>query len=111
MFIGAESPTLVVGEQVVWRVSAVFRVPDLGRVEVVGTVEVDVTSGAMPIPADLAPELERKAELLADRLPPYRPKGPVPEKYRPKHIPPAPQIVFDEEGLPVVILANLQETG
>lgn len=111
MLIGAESPTLVISDEVVWRVPAVFGVPDLGRVGVVGTVDVDVTSGAMALPLDLAPELERQAEALAERLPPYQPKGPVPEKYRPKHIPPAPQIVFDEKGLPVIVPANLQETG
>jgi len=83
MLIGAELPTLVVGEQVVWRVPAVFRVPDLGRVGVVGTIDVEVSSGVMTIPTDLGPALERKAEELAQRLPPYQPKGPVPEKYRP----------------------------
>lgn len=94
MLIGAESPALVVGEQIVWRVPAVFRVPDLGRVGIVGTVDVDVSSGSMTIPSDLGAELERKAEELAKRLPPYQPKGPVPEKYRPKHLPPAPKIVL-----------------
>lgn len=109
MLIGAELPTLVVGEQVVWRVPAVFRVPDLGRVGVVGIIEVEVNSGVMTIPSDLGPELERKAEELAERLPPYQPKGPVPAKYRPQHLPPAPTLVLDEAGFPTVVASSPQE--
>jgi hypothetical protein len=111
MLIGAEAPTLVVGEQIVWRVPAVFCTPDLGRVGVVGAVDVDVNSGVMTIPTDLGPALEHKAEELAERLPPYQPKGPVPEKYRPAHIPPAPTIVLDEAGMPTVVTSPTQETG
>ena len=111
MLIGAELPTLVVGEQVVWRVPAVFRVPDLGRVGVVGTIDVEVSSGVMSIPTDLGPELEGKAEELAQRLPPYQPKGPVPDKYRPQHIPPAPTIVLDEAGFPTVVASPPQEAS
>jgi hypothetical protein len=111
MLIGAELPTLVVGEQVVWRVPVVFRVPDLGRVGVVGTIEVEVSSGVMSISTNLSAELETKAEELAQRLPPYQPKGPVPERYRPKHIPPAPTIVLDEAGFPMVVTSPTQETS
>jgi hypothetical protein len=112
MLIGAEPPTLVVGEQVVWRVPAVFRVPDLGRVGLVGTIDVEVSSGVMTLPTDLGPELERKAEELAERLPPYQPKkGPVPEKYQPHHIPPAPTLVLDEAGFPTVVASPPQEAS
>lgn len=111
MLIGAELPALVIGEQVVWRVPAVFRVPDLGRVGVVGTIDVEVNSGVMTIPTDLDLELEGKAEELAERLPPYQPKGPVPEKYRPHHIPPAPIIVLDEAGFPTVVASPTQEAS
>lgn len=111
MFIDADPPTLVVSERIVWRAPAVFSVPDVGRVGVVGCIEVDVTTGEMDMTPDLKAAIEDQAETLAQRLPPYQPKGPVPEKYRPKHIPPAPQIIFDEEGLPIVVPADLQETG
>jgi hypothetical protein len=111
MLIDAEAPTLVVGEQVVWRVPAVFSAPGAGRVGVVGLVEVDVTTGEMNITPELKAAIEHQAKVLAERLPPYQPKGPAPEKYRPKHIPPAPQIVYDEHGLPVVVPANPQKTG
>lgn len=108
MLIDAEPPTLVVGEQVVWRVPAVFSAPGAGRVGVVGLIEVDITTGEMNVTTELKAAIEHQAEVLAERLPPYQPKGPVPEKYRPKHIPPAPQIVYDENGLPVVISTNPQ---
>jgi hypothetical protein len=54
--------------------------------------------------------IEAQAEEMAKHLPPYQPKGPVPEKYRPKHIPPAPKIIFDEQGLPVIVPANALES-
>lgn len=103
MLIDAEPPTLVVGEQVVWRVPAVFSAPGAGRVGVVGLIEVDVTTGEMNVTPELKAAIEDQAEALAERLPPYQPKGLVPDKYRPKHIPPAPQIVYDENGLPAVL--------
>jgi hypothetical protein len=111
MLIGAEAPTLVVGRQIVWRVQAVFRVPDLGRVGVVGAIEVDVSSGVMTIPPKLKKELERKAEELAERLPPYQPKGPVSEKYHPEHIPPAPTAVLDADGFPTIVTSPAQKAG
>jgi len=43
--IGADSPTLVVGERVVWRVPAWFGLLHTGRLGIVGTVGVDVSSG------------------------------------------------------------------
>ena len=108
MLIDAEPPTLVVGEQVVWRVPAVFSAPGSGRVGVVGLVEIDVTTGEMNVTPELKAAIEHQAEALAERLPPYQSKGPVPEKHRPKHIPPAPHIVYDENGLPVVVSTNPQ---
>jgi len=111
MLIDADPPTLVVGEQVVWRVPAVLSAPGAGRVGVVGSVEVDVTSGEMNTTLERKVALERQAEEMAERLPPYQPKGPVPEKYLPKHIPPAPKIVFDENDLPIVVPTQAQEAG
>jgi hypothetical protein len=99
MLIDAEPPTLVVGEQVVWRVPAVLSAPGTGRVGVVGVVEVDVATGEMNVIPELKAAIEAQAEALAKRLSPYQPKDPVPAKYRPNHIPPAPQIVYDEKGL------------
>ena len=111
MLIDADPPTLVVGDQVVWRVPAWIGFPHTGRAGVVGAVDVDVTTGTMNNTPECKADLERQAEVVAARQPPYHPKGPVPEKYRPQHLPPAPKIVFDEKGLPVVVPADASETG
>lgn len=96
--IGADPPTLVVGEQVVWRVPAWIGFPHTGRVGVVGVVDVDVTTGAMNNTPECKAEIERRAEELAARQPPYQPKGEVPEAFLPKHIPPAPKVTIAEDG-------------
>lgn len=111
MLIDADPPTLVVGEQVVWRVPAVFSRPGAGRVGIVGAVEVNVTTGEMNATLENKAAIERQAEELASHLPPYQPKGPVPEQYRSHHLPPAPQIVFDEQGLPVVVPSPSPKAG
>ena len=54
--MGAESPTLLLGERVVWRVPAVLSAAHIGRVGVVGTVDVDVQTGTM----DTAPGLRHE---------------------------------------------------
>src|SRR5215212_5002074 len=43
----AEAPTLVIGEQVVWRVPAVLTASQVGNVGIAGYVEVDVQNGQM----------------------------------------------------------------
>jgi hypothetical protein len=109
--IGAESPTLVIGEQaVVWRVPARLAFPDTGRVGTVGAVEVDVTSGAMNNTPVCKADIERCAEALAAKLPPYQPKTEVPAAFLPKHIPPAPKLVLNENGIPVVAATSKEET-
>ena len=108
--IGAEAPTLVVGEQVVWRVPAWFSSPDVGRVGVVGTVEVDVTTGAMNNSLECKAQLERGAQQLAARLPPYQPKAARPE-YLAKNVPPAPNLILDEKGFPTVVTSSPGEAG
>lgn len=90
MLLDADPPTLVVGEHVVWRVPAVFSRPGAGRVGIVGAVEVNVTSGEMNASLENKAAIERQAEELVAHLPPYQPKGPLPEKYRPAIFPPPP---------------------
>ncbi len=111
MLIDADPPTLVIGEQVVWRVPAWIGFPHTGRVGIVGVVDVDVKTGAMNNSPECKTQIERRAEEVAAHQPPYQSKGPVPEKYRPKHIPPAPQIIFDETDLPMVVPTSSPETS
>jgi len=110
--IRAETPTLVIGEQtVVWRVPARLAFPDTGRLGTVGAVEVDVATGVMNNTPECKAEIERRAEALAAKLPPYQPKTNVPEPFLPKHVPPAPKLILDENGLLVVAGTANQEAG
>lgn len=79
--IGAETPTLVLGDQVAWRVPAVFTAPHVGHVGVVGTVEVDVQTGEMNNISAYKVQIERSAQELAERLPPYPTKREVTAQY------------------------------
>jgi hypothetical protein len=77
--------------------------PHLGQVGTVGLIDVDVVTGAMTNTPETKAEIERQAEALAQRLPPYQPKGETPAAYLPKHVPPAPKLILNEKGIPVVI--------
>ncbi len=93
----AELPTLVIGEQVVWRVPSVLTASHVGRVGEVGTVDVDVQTGAMNnLPACKDAIMQRARELVKT-LPPYQPRRTVSDQYIPKHIPRAPLIKLPDE--------------
>lgn len=89
-------PTLVVGEQVVWRVPVSFGLPQLGQIGTIGTIEVDVKTGKMGAARQAKADLERKAEELAARMPPYRPRQTTPAEYLAKNVPPAPKLPLTE---------------
>lgn len=95
--IGAEMPTLVMGERPVWRVPAALSFPRYGRVGSVGTVDVDVETGKMSNLAQAKDEVERHAEALAERLPPYQPRETMPPALLHAHIPPAPKLSLAED--------------
>ncbi len=98
LMLGADSPTLVIGEQVVWRVPVWIGFPHIGRAGTVGTVDVDVQTGAMNATLERKAELERCAEALAARLPAYQPREALPTQYLAKDVPPAPQLTIGEDG-------------
>ena len=78
--LGADPPTLVVGERAVWRVPAWIGFPSTGRVGVVGTVDVDVETGELLNP------LERKAAIeryLEEEVKPRLPKDRQPVRELP----------------------------
>ncbi len=108
--LGAKDPTLVIGEQIVWRVSAWLSSPGVGQVGVVGTVEVDVNTGAMNNSPKCKAEIIRRAEELAALLPPYQPKK-SPERYLAKNIPPAPQLRILEDGTLVPVTPSEKEAA
>jgi hypothetical protein len=98
LLIDAAPPTLVVGDQVVWRVPAWISFLHTGRAGMVGTVDVDVTTGTMNNTPECKADLEAQAEAVVARQPPYRPKDKVPEQYLAKNVPPAPKLCILEDG-------------
>jgi hypothetical protein len=109
LLISADLPTLVVGDQVVWRAMAWISFPHTGRAGMVGAVEVNVTTGAMNNTPELKAEIERRAEEVANRQPPYRPKDKVPEQYLAKNVPPAPTLRILEDGTFAVVTISEKE--
>lgn len=96
MLISADPPTLVIGEQVVWRVPAYFSAPSAGRIGTVGAVDVDVETGQLLNLTKCRAEIERCATKLASQLPPFTPFK-VPTKYVPTNVPPAPKLELPTE--------------
>jgi hypothetical protein len=97
--IGAEAPTLVIGEQPVWRVPAYLSFPRFGRVGMVGAVDVDVETGVIhnQLPHKIA--LEQAANELAQRLPPYQPRQVMPKEFLSRNIPVASKLCLTEDDL------------
>ena len=72
--VGADEPDLIIGIRTIWRVPAYFSAPQVGRVDTVGFVEVDVLTGEMISTAMCKVEIEKHAKDLATNLPPYQPR-------------------------------------
>lgn len=69
-----QTPSLVIGERVVWRVPVVFTAAHVGVVGQVGAIDVDVESGEMIRPEGVEEAMLCAAEELAKGLPPYQPR-------------------------------------
>jgi hypothetical protein len=77
----ALSPTLVIGEKVVWRVPVALTMPHVGQAGTVGVIEVEVETGAMNNTPGRQAEIERCAAALAAKVRPYEPRRETPAKY------------------------------
>jgi hypothetical protein len=71
MMMGAEAPTLVVGERTVWRVPVRFTAPHVGRVGTVGALDVDTQTGELYDTTAVKQSILHCAKLLAEKLPPF----------------------------------------
>lgn len=79
--MGARTPKLVVGEQVVWRVPVVLTAPPVGEIGIVGEIDVDVQNGNMDNTPTRVVELQAQGIELGKNLPPYTVRGEVPPAY------------------------------
>jgi len=96
--MGADLPSLVVGERVVWRVPVWISFPGLGKVGTVGTVDVDVETGEMNNLAGRKAEIERSLEELKPHLPLDKlQERHAPPEYVAKNVPPIPKIYLPED--------------
>jgi hypothetical protein len=103
--IGAGEPILAVdGQSAVWRVPAIFTATHVGEIGVVGTVDVDVQSGAMTNTASCKATILQRAQRLAAKMPRYTPRSTSAETY----------VAYDQQptvtapqGDPFAILAYL----
>jgi hypothetical protein len=97
--IGAEIPTLVLGERAVWRVPAWLSFPRYGRVGAVGAVDVDVETGKMVNLPQCKAEIESCAEELVQRLPLYQPRQIMPPELLHTNFPAVPKLHLEEDEL------------
>ena len=66
MMVAAGQPTLLLRDQPVWHVPAVLRLPGLGDVSTLGTVEVDAqTGGIIPLSSDQISRMQDLAHAIA----------------------------------------------
>ena len=102
--MGAEPPTLVIGERIVWRVPVHFSAPPVGIVGTVGMVDVDVQTGEKINTPFCKSAIENRATELVTKLPPFQLFQAVPEACIPKHIPHATLLELPEDE-PILTLA------
>jgi len=73
----AGDPTLLVGDQTIWRVPVRFAPPDLGPMATIGSIDVDAVSGELFAPTDKeVDQMMKFVNALAANLPPYTNKSP-----------------------------------
>lgn len=87
--MGAEAPQLVIGEpDVFWRVPVILTASPLGRVGIVGVVDVQVETGEIEEAAACKQQILQAARELAAKLPPYQPRSEMPAGYESITLPP-----------------------
>ena len=99
MLVEADPPLLVVSENVCWRVPAYISFPDMGRVDVIGTVIVDATTGKI-IEAEKSKIeiLQYLEERVKPKLPPDKfVARKVSPQFIPSDIPQAEQITLPKK--------------
>ena len=75
MMVSAGQPTLILEDAPLWRVPAVLRLPGLGEVTVLGTVDVDAKSGDLQ---PLSPQQITRMQDVAHALATHFASSPAP---------------------------------
>lgn len=100
--MGADEPTLLVGDGTYWRVPVHLSTPQVGIIGQVGAIDVDAVSGEMIDVATQKAQIEQQARTLMRNLPPFRPHNTVPTAYLPHPNQRAPQLILNDEDEPIV---------
>jgi hypothetical protein len=103
--MGADEPTLVVGECTFWRVPVHLSTPQAGIVGPVGEIDVDAITGEMINVAAQKAIIEQKARSLIVNLPPFRSHSTVPDAYLPHSDRRAPQLDLDDADNPMMTIS------
>jgi hypothetical protein len=81
MTMTAQTPTLLIGARVVWRVPVIFTAAHIGPVGCVGEVDVDVATGAMNNTSAVKEMILNQARKLTATMPPYQPRTATPQAW------------------------------
>lgn len=104
--MGAEEPTLVVGDNTVWRVPVHLSTPQSGVLGQIGAVDVDAATGELLALIRCKSALEERAQSLMATVPPFQPKRLLHEMSAAYSVPRAPKITLDDNDEPVIIAAS-----
>jgi hypothetical protein len=95
--MGGESPILIVGERIIWRVPAYISFPHTGRAGIAGYIDVDVETGAMNNTPEHQAEIEKFATEIAKQQSPLKLRESSAE-YLAKNIPHAKNMLLTDDG-------------
>ena len=104
--MGADEPTLVVGDNTVWRVPVHLSTPQSGIVGQIGTVDLDAVTGEFLALATCKLQLAQRAQALMATMPSFRPKRLLHEVPSTYTVPQAPRITLDANDEPVISAAS-----
>ena len=82
----AQTPALVIGKDVVWRVPVVLTSAQVGHVGTVGEIDVNVATGAMDASPIYKERILVQARKLTTILPPYQPATSTPHEWLAKDL-------------------------
>lgn len=86
--LSAKSPTLVIGESIMWRIPVILTAPHVGPVGEIGVMHVNVQTGEMDNTPEQLAKLQQRGLELSRWLPPYKSHREAPDEYVVKDLQP-----------------------